>query len=204
MTTQAEGAKQLVDRARAGDQNAMAILQKVGENARARDPKAQEGARHVLAYAQKNPVRSAYDPRASQALGILKEPSNPDEAILDVLVALPDLPDSSGAISAACVILSRGRPWNKARVHGLDSLLTPPAKEPFRYAFDHALDPEALASARAQCDPELFGYLCAGHVVGLARKLQLMRLPHIPLAALCMGIGWELGGNPRAPMGRDA
>lgn len=204
MTTQAEGAKELVDRARAGDQNAMGILQKVGENARAGEPVAITGQQHVLAYIQRNPVRSAYDPRASRVLGILKEPSNPDGAVLDVLVSLPDLPDSAQAISAACVILSQGRPWNKSRVQNLDAMLTPPAQEPFRYAFDHALEPEALDSARRQCDPELSGYLCAGHCIGLARKLQLLRMPQVPAHSLCQGIAWELGpSRQRQPMGLD-
>lgn len=201
---QAQGAKELVDRARAGDQNAMAMLQKVGENARAGDPKARAGHDQVLSYIQKNPVKSAYDPRASQALGILKEPSNPEGAILDVLVSLPDLPDVGRAIQAACVILSKGRPWNKPRVQLVDSLLTPPAQEPFRYAFDHALEPQSLASAREQCDPELSGYLCAGHCIGLARKLQLLRLPQVPASSLCEGIAWELGpSRANQPMGQD-
>lgn len=53
------GAKAIVECSRAGDQHAMALAKKIGENARAGDKRAQLSAWLIEQYTQKNPPKAA-------------------------------------------------------------------------------------------------------------------------------------------------
>lgn len=192
-TTQQEGAKQLVERSRAGDQNAMAILYKVGENARAGDPKAKQSYDLIMKYIKDHPNGS--DPlilgaEAKQALGVLKDPSNDDPDIIDVLCSLPIIGNGL-AIQTACILLGNGPAWTKARVKQVDSNIPGGEQDIFRFGYsDGVQSKQPLANKLPQ---KSVGYLCAGHCIGIARRIQLARLKQVPVSIISPEVGWELG-----------
>lgn len=197
--TQRDGAEQLVERARAGDQNAMAMLQMVGENARKGSPKAKTAQAAVTRYIADHPAPISNWEEGASIIGVLKNPDNSDEDVFETLLALPRFEDSN-LIQTACVVLSMGRDWDNPRVHALDGLLEPsaPPQVTFRMGLENAGEPAVIKPTMRRLPPELAGYLCAGHCIGMARKIQIMRDPSSPVGILCKGVEWELGGCSRS------
>lgn len=184
----------MVERARAGDQNAMAILQMVGKNARAGQPKARAAFGAVESYIKENPAPLTNWPEAAEVIGVLKDYSNEDDALFEALLALPSLEDES-LVQTACVVLSHGPPWSRKRIHAIDSMMEP-GSDPqrlFRFGVENAGDGQKLGPAIRATPSELSGFLCAGHCIGLARKLQLARREDTPPTVLCKELEWELG-----------
>jgi hypothetical protein len=192
--TQEQGARELVERARAGDQNAMAILQMVGENARQGQPKARAAEGAIKRYIADNPAPLTNWAEGAEVIGILKNPENPDDGLFETLLTLPQYEDAR-LVSTACVVLSHHEPWTKGRIHALDSLMEPGCDEQrqFRMGVEGAGEARVLGPAIRSLPPELQGFLCAGHCLGTARKLQLARRADVPLTALCRDLEWELG-----------
>jgi hypothetical protein len=192
--TQEQGARELVERARAGDQNAMAILQMVGENARKGQPKARAAEGAIQRYIADHPAPLTNWAEGAELIGILKNPENPDDGIFETLLSLPQYEDAR-LVSTACVVLSHHEPWTKGRIHAIDSLMDPGSDEQrqFRMGVEGAAESRVLGPAIRSLPPELQGFLCAGHVLGTARKLQLARRADVPLTALCRDLEWELG-----------
>ena len=191
--SQRDGAAQLVDRARAGDQNAMGILAKIGENAKAGNPKAKSAYALVMDYCKQHPVQNAImGAEAQQALGILKQADNPLDQILSVLCSLPVIGDPL-CIQAACVLLANGPPWNKPKVKQADALLAGAERNLFRFGVENSTDNSKIQPVAKTVPPDAIGFLCAGHCIGTARKIQLARLPQVPVSIINGDIGWELG-----------
>lgn len=193
-TDQKQGAKELVERSRAGDQNAMAILQIVGENARAGDTKAAAGLSAVQKYIADHPPPLVEWPEAAQAIGILKHPDNADDVLFDVLLTLPDFEDPR-VVHTACVVLSQGQEWTKRRIHAIDQCMEPGSDEQrqFRFGVEHSADAKFIGPQLRRLPPELAGFLCAGHCIGTARKLQLVQRENVSPGILCKDVEWELG-----------
>jgi hypothetical protein len=189
---QRQGAQQLVERARAGDQNAVAMIAMVGQNARQGNPRAKSAYALILEFIQKNSPKSIMGAETAEALGVLKEPSNPLESVFNVLCNLPILGDPL-AIQAACVILGNGPAWSKPKVKSIDASLAGAEQNLFRYGFDNAASQKQLQPIAQQLPKEAIGFLCAGHCIGSARKIQLARLPQVPVSVLSADVGWELG-----------
>jgi hypothetical protein len=193
-TDQKQGAKELVERSRAGDQNAMAILQLIGENARAGDPKAQAGLSAVQKYIADHPPPLVEWPEAAQTIGVLKHPDNTDDVLFDALLTLPEFEDPR-IVHTACVVLAQGPEWTRRRIHGIDQLMEPGCDEQKQYRFgvEHAADPKFIRPQMSRLPRELAGFLCAGHCIGTARKLQLIQRADISPGILCKDVEWELG-----------
>jgi len=188
-TTQAQGAAELVRRARFYDQNAMAMIQEVANNARRGDPRAQSGLREITKYIEQHPVEAPLSEGAARALGVLKDPRNTPDQVVDALNQLP----SQGCkddVLAACVILGTGPAltdeWVAQACEGAAEW-----RDVFLFAVDSAGDDEALGTAMREVGPASAPYLCAGHCVGMARKIQraLSGLPE----AISPGVAWEMG-----------
>jgi hypothetical protein len=191
-TMQSQGAEQLVERARAGDQNAMAILAMVGANARKGVPKAKSALCAVDLYIKDHPVPLSNWAEGAEVIGILKNPDNPDEGLLDTLLTLPEYEDAR-LVHTAAVVMSLGRPWTKPRIHNLDAQMSHEERRPFRFGIENAGDARKMGQAMQGIDENLAGFLCAGHVIGMARKIQMIRRPEIPVGILCKDVEWELG-----------
>jgi hypothetical protein len=176
------------------------MLQMVGENARKGIPKARSAAAAVQAYIAEHPAPLVNWEEGATIVGILKNPDNSDEDVFETLLSLPQFEDSN-LIQTACVVLSmHPHPWDNPRVHALDSLLEAgsPPQEAFRFGLENAGEP-VIKRAKRSMPKELEGYLCAGHCIGMARKIQIMRLPDSPVGILCKGVEWELSCGSAYP-----
>ena len=186
---QKRGAAELVRRARFYDQNAMGIIDEVRKNAAAGDPKAVSGFREIMAYIRSHPVEAPLSEGAARALGTIKDPRNTPDRVVDALGMLPGQGCKEDVL-AACVILGAGPPitdeWlTEACAHVAEW------KDTFLFAVDNAGDDEALGTAMREVGPASAPYLCAGHCVGMGRKIRAA-LEGQP-EALSEGIAWELG-----------
>jgi hypothetical protein len=199
-------ARDLFDRARAGDQNAMKELVKVREDAVRGDPLNRRIYDYLLQYGREHPIHgeisegisSVINGEERHALGILRAADRNDpRAVMAALHRLPQYghPDT---IRAACVALAQQQPWSDPRLGMFEGLLP---DEPRRMVFRHAvrISPhrrhmdELRASIPAELHGETTGTLCAGYCFGAARKFQLARLPSSPVSVMGADIGWECG-----------
>lgn len=186
---QKQGAAELVRRARFFDQNAMAMLKEIRENADRGDPKAKSGLREVMRYIDEHPLEAPLSEGAARALGTIKDVRNTPGTVVDALGMLPGQGCKDDVLSA-CVILGMGPPLTdewlaQACEHAAEW------KDTFLFAVDNAGDDEALGSALRDVGPRSAPYLCAGHCVGMGRKIHaaLRGQPEV----LSEGIAWELG-----------
>jgi hypothetical protein len=186
---QKRGAAELVRRARFYDQNAMAIIDEVRSNAERGDPKARSGFREIMDYIRAHPVEAPLSEGAARALGTIKDPRNTPDKVVDALGMLPGQGCKEDVL-AACVLLGAGPPitdeWlTEACTHVAEW------RDTFLFAVDNAGDDEALGTAMREVGPASAPYLCAGHCVGMGRKIRAA-LEGQP-EALSEGIAWELG-----------
>jgi hypothetical protein len=199
--TQQEGAKELVERARANDQNAMATLVMVGQNARAGNPVAKSAYKHVMDYINANPagpVKTKYGIGAETQAALSQIPQVQDkpENLMEILCSLPLIGDSL-AIQGACIILANGSLWTKEKVDDIKKALAEPAQKLFNYGYCFSSDSNKIRPVAQKVPQSAIGYLCAGHCIGTARKIQLLRGSETPIAMISPDIGWEL-----SPAGR--
>lgn len=182
-------AEDLVERARAGDQNAMAILTEIGRNAARQYPRAMKALQACQAYIRGNPerVRISGEPTSSStalARAVRTELKNPDEdqRRLAVVILIPALAlenPNAAMVSLADGDTLLGKPGAK-RIKDLMAEVPPNARRAFRKGIEN---PEALATSKAQK---------LGAVVGRAWRLQRFRLPETPASTLSPDVGWEL------------
>jgi hypothetical protein len=193
-TNQKDGAKELVERARAGDQNAMAMLQMVGDNARKGVPAAKSAALQVKAYISDNPAPLEHWEEGAHIIGVLKNPDNSDEDVFSTLLLLPQFEDAR-LVNTACVVLSMGDPWTRERIHALDSVLEAGGDQQhaFRMGVEKSGDANFMRQTFRSMPAELSGFLCAGHCIGMAHKLQAVRQNGASVGLLCRDVEWELG-----------
>jgi hypothetical protein len=158
----AQIAESLVRRARAGDQNAMGMIQRVAENAKAGSVKAKPAAAAIYAYIQANPMTST-------TMGS-DEPNDPT--------------------FCEAVKLSRGVTLYDNRIHGFMTSHFGAEEERGAFAYGvrnpHEPYPLRLPSTLDRAHR-------MGRTVGLARKLQAVRLPSSPISQYNARVGYELG-----------
>lgn len=186
---QKQGAAELVRRARFFDQNAMGILKEMRENADRGDVRARGGLREVMSYIDNHPVEAPLSEGAARALGTIKDPRNVPSTVVDALGSLPGQ-GCKDDVLAACVIMGLGPPitdeWLAQACEHAGAW-----KDTFLFAVDNAGDDEALGTAMREVGPASAPYLCAGHCIGMGRKIR-MALEGQP-EALSEPIAWELG-----------
>ncbi len=159
-------AGELVERSRAGDQVAMAIITLVGQGAKKGDPKFKDSFKLLGDYIKKNPVGSMHGE--------------------DIAIKVP-VPFWQKVVSLAngpSLILATA-PNNKPTTLALiDNVIAPVHKNSFRFGLNNwrSQKPE-------DADREAWGF---GRIVGIARAIQLVRRPDVPLSVLCPIVAWEL------------
>jgi hypothetical protein len=193
-------ARDLFDRARAGDQNAMKELVKVREGAMAGNPHYRRAHDFLLQYGRQHPMdrRAEMSGEERHALGILRAADQNDpRAVMAALHRLPTYghPDT---IRAACVALAHQKPWTDPRLASFEGLLPDePRRAVFRQSIRVAPDRREMDAIRAYIPADMQGEsdgsLCAGYCFGTARKFQLARLPTSPISVMGADIGWECG-----------
>lgn len=199
-------ARDLFDRARAGDQNAMKELVKIRDGAVAGHPDHRRDYDRLLQYGREHPmhgeisegISSMINGEERHALGILRAADQNDpRAVMAALHRLPSYghPDT---VRAACVALSRQGAWTDPRLCTFEGLLPDePRRAVFRHSIKVAPDQGEIGRLRESIPYDLRrdtnGTLCAGYCFGTARKFQLARLPSSPLSVMGVDIGWECG-----------
>lgn len=176
-----DAARDVVERARSGDQVAMGILAMVRDNAKKGDPKAQQSMRALERYVSKNPPvrigREASDITSPVASAALWKPDATNETIVK---ALPLVGFWPGAVA-----LSHGANLDGTRLDNLSEAIPEGHRQAFKggVVYWQKKTPD-LEDER--------GWLL-GRIVGLARCIQLVRLPHVSIALMCPVTAWELG-----------
>jgi hypothetical protein len=190
---QKAGAEDLVKRSRLYDQNAMAMIAVIRENMLRGDPTAKSAFGYIVEYIRTHPVKSSLGVEALEMLGRLKEPRNSCVVVLDALMQLPHVgtPDDVGA---ACAILAQGPTLTDDKLGQLISCIqSTPEKNLFHYGYRNSGDSSAMKTALNSLDATGVGILCAGHCIGMGRKIQMLRERAAPISILSGNVAWEFG-----------
>ena len=207
-------------RARAGDQNAMALIREIGLAARKGAGRARVAFQAIVAYIKEDPAPAiggglfgfggetpAGVPPAPQALlatrtKALTTPALPPvpRGALDQLFDLEEFPlvvaracKYRNGLGAASVVLASGPPISREQVEemSLSLFASDDATRAFLYGVKHPSD-EDRAEVAEQLDADLRRPLVVGQCVGRAVRLQQVRAGG-PLGLLSPVIGWEMG-----------
>ena len=192
-------AKQLVDRARLGDQNAVAMIIRVRENAKKGSGKAKTALGLMLAYA-KGGTKSAsqFGSFFSSALASLRDTivrvKSPAQYAAQVAVHVPEIGVSIADSANAAQALSKGPPITADLLTTMQvGLATDQAKAAFQYGVKACGNPKALVAASKTADADTKKALQLGFVAGLGKKFQDIRKPNASIASFSQAAAWELG-----------
>lgn len=189
-----EAAKEVVQRARAGDQNAMAMIVAVRDSAIQGSQRAQEAQRAILDYIRANPVsvtdvftHSHVGDDAKQALAVVKR-CGPVVGLVALFVIAEDSP---GAMLSGSIILANGPQLTNPRISSIGSAIEDDNERKLFYA---GVCFKRLPPAFAQrCVPQAQPIINAGKCVGLARSIQEVRQSQSSLSKFSPIVGWEHG-----------
>ena len=190
----------VVRRARNGDQNAMALIALIRDNAAKGHPRAVESFEHLKEYVRCNPVdgsnpRIGYEPDyvaltqapgtrwAGDALGY----GDPD------YVALTQAPGTRWAGDSTypdAVALSHGPKLTNPRIGEFLSRFAGEEQQAVAFGIKH----RAHASERAK-SPKIARAIRMGKIVGQARGIQAVRERGSNIKAFDVNVGWELEGD---------
>lgn len=203
----------IVVRARAGDQNALATILKVGESARAGGSRAMAAFNTIKHYIEAHPATEFV--LGADAPAVMDTPDAPIVKAPDPELRKPTLPQGifdrifDPEYFALCIIRACGYR------HGLPAAATilaagPPLTAPViahignsqfqsdesTATFFHGVrfcGEDNWRQIAPQLDPPLRRCLAIGQCVGRARKLQMVRQPGSRIGAYSEVAGWELG-----------
>lgn len=178
-----DAARDVVERARSGDQVAMGILAMVRDNAKKGDAKAMQSFRAINRYISKNPpnsigaeVSDITNPNASKAIQALwMNPTNET-----VVKALPLVGFWPGAVA-----LAHGPRLDEERLTEIQAVIPEDARDEFKGGVKF-WQKKAPPDASDQ-------HWLIGRIIGLARCLQRLQIPTVPIASFCPFTAWELG-----------
>lgn len=180
-------AEDLVDRTNDGDQNAAAMMIMVKRNAEKGNPRAQLTLKYMLHYAKHQGATMHGDVEPSKSklnarvIRVLQKELGPDATTVQyrsaVVSMLPSLSMLEGSVT-----LSNGPELDKERIESVVETLNDQDKKSFLLGFKNW---------RAKGDsPDPNHRL--GRIFGLARTIQLVRLPETPISTLSKAAGLEL------------
>jgi hypothetical protein len=180
-------AGQWVDRARAGDQNAMALISGVRQNAMRGSERAKKAARFLGEYIRANPV----DVSDGNCKNYLTQ-SVPDKALIQKLAQYKG---DDAAVSAFAPALSKKDPYLTAVVLADGPHMTGERIVSIGSHFGEEKRDFILGVKGWNVKERIRGSdaFFAGQAVGHARALQGVRTGACPVSYLCRLSGWELG-----------
>ena len=210
----------LVRRSRAGDQNATAMITRVGEEARRGTPRAVQAAGAIKKFIESNPSQDfvlgaepvlVMDPPANDSTAIV--PVKPSKA--EIERKKPTLPRGAfdhlfdpeqtavtiikccgyrNGLQAAAVALAAGPPLTNDAVmrFGAENFGSDESTNAFFYGVKFTGD-EDFAEVAPYFDKPLRRCLAIGQCFGRARKLQAIRQRGSSISAYAPVAGWELG-----------
>jgi len=158
--------EELVQRSRAGDQVAMAILAKVGKNAKAGDPRARFAYSYATNYVRTHPPNSSFAAEtADKKLSFW-----------------------------ATIQLANGEPLTRTRVTNFASSFgNEDDRQVFLHGLAYFRQKGTIAQMRAALDEWKRKVLDLGRTLGEARAIQMVRMPGAKVSWWNPVAGWELG-----------
>jgi len=183
----------IVERGRLGEQNSQAMIDVIGQGARAGDPKYKIAYKMVMDYMLAHPNKDpGVGADVKKALSAVKSNQASAPATLATLKALPASGDPK-LIGCAIVALSRGPRLTVDRIALLDAACSAADQPFFQSGVAASNDSKALAQIGADAAGDsAIGALCAGHCVGTARRIQMVAAGE-SVGILSRGIAWEFG-----------
>lgn len=194
--TVADGAMQLVERARQGDQNAIAMICSVRDNAKKGDPKARRGYQALKQYIEKHPAKNV--PTFGEELahnracdvvcremvaGFGEDYSETVKAQLPSIAAM-SLPKAIVTCANGPTLLQDGA---QNLLNDVRDSFSEQEQQAFVLGLRHGL------SELDRIPKPLQAPFIVGHVLGTARRIQAVRHPKVPLSILSSRLGHEFG-----------
>lgn len=199
-TTLEQAAIELVLRARQGDQNAIGTIVAVRENAERGNPTSQQALSCIEKYAKSHPVREYVtfgeeklrEDRAD-VLGNAASQGLQNDYVSTVKGQIPSL--ARCCLPKAVTLLADGptllrNDAAKPLIIEIAETLTPEQRKAFSAGVKHA---RRAAPLMRGLPPDCKDALILGVVIGMARKVQAIRVDSAPIRILCPYVAWELG-----------
>lgn len=195
--TPEQAAADIAERARLGDQIAMAIICEVRDNAKKGDPTAKKAYKLLEAYTARNPHQNlnSFDPNIGEdeACDLATQICGEDYGAA-VIEAVPAVISQSPA--KAVVTLANG-PSLLPQEDGTNLIRTvaekfedPELRQAFATGAKHTV--EALPLLKSMSHDAQHA-LFLGYILGQARCIQAVRETDTPLSVLSPMVGWEMG-----------
>jgi len=214
-TSIADQVSALVRRSRVGDENAMAMIYRVGQEARKGNPKAARAAAAIEAYAKANPPTPLSidmpkpviaDPPVAADAGVVvwqdnaeaRKPPLPRGALQGVLDPDHFCDVIAGAaryrfgVDAAATVLATGQPLTRGAIESVAEKFDEKPAKIFLYGVSRCTQDDWERAAPAMNGDGRY-YLVVGQCFGRARRLQALRQPGSRIGAYSKVAGWELG-----------
>lgn len=193
--TMMAGAESLVLRARSNDQNAKAILDLIGQEAKAGDERAQVAAKMVQDYCEKHPYQGSItigeDTDDTKSHPVLNRIANARTPMYAYPLALATYLSYAPPDMRTVVCLANGPRLTKDRILEIASrLANDDESHSFLLGIENAHNADDAFKAREQVtDKDLFR---AGRMLGQARAIQKFRID-AKIEQFCQDSSWELG-----------
>lgn len=175
----------LVTRSRQGDQNAMAILVGIGENARKGVKRAQQSFKIARSFIHRNPVE------ARTSFGIesklLARASDPYAQSAAIVVLTPYVD-----MERMIVLLCDGPPV-PTRLSALAKAIPKDERPAFNLGFKHSRNKRALDRALERLEPQFYRAFQVGYAAGVANRFQNALKEEGRISDICPLAGWEHG-----------
>lgn len=204
-----EGAAELVERSRAGDQVAMSQMMLIQEVAKDdKDPRQENAKRSLDAmwkYGKAHPAgagsafgaelkKQAEADRLSQLMAATMGSEEYSRALVNIApeIAKNSVPKAIVTLANGPTLLERADQEPLIKLIA-DSIEDPDARTAFAIGVKHS---DQVAEAAKRLPPQCQAMLRLGYLLGQARKIQAVRLKKTPVSNFCPDVGWELGEGP--------
>lgn len=188
-------ARDIVLRARAGDQVAMADIIKGKELAARGSKQAKFGLRLIAEYIKKHPINKptfSGDKKPSTVLGTIQRASSGTNLhYATVIVALvPNAGDKS--LNDIAVTVANGPALTNQRLKEVTHVITSgECRKAFAYGLKN--DSGKIKALAKSMNPECLCAMQTGYALGVARRIQAVRDSNVPISVLSKRVAWELG-----------
>jgi hypothetical protein len=192
-----QSAQGLVTRSRLGDQNAIAMIMMIRESAAKGSKRAVYTLKYLTEYVKKHPVKGdcrigfGCDPMTQRVINAIHssigaEPSNHAPVIVKHVPKIEN-PALAAVPLANCGSLLHP---NNPRIKAICVLFTDDQIDAFEYGRENCFEDSSM---HGDLTPEDQAALHIGKTVGIAQRIQAVRLPNTPVAILSPMAAWELG-----------
>lgn len=196
-------AKSLIDRSRLGDQNALAILVRVRQNAKKGMPRAKKAYGILVDYAKTNSADKSSTDVGTETRGIFGTlrttlaritPAQQEKYAAIATSFIPGSGKNTRSVVNAAGAFANGPPISHDLLNHVSLALgDDTAKAAFAFGFMNSGRREVVTAAAREASPRERTALQVGYTLGLAKRIQDVRDSHCPLSRYSTIVAWELG-----------